>query len=90
MILPENYQNEILNANMGNRRQFNMIENVNGTVSFVDVSVYDQEGSLFDADDINAICVQINSNLQRIEALELGGGSSSGNALITKAEFQAM
>lgn len=69
-MLPTNYQNEIINSAMSNRRQYRMIENNNGTVSFVDVTVYDQEGSLFDADDINAICTQVNLNITNIAALE--------------------
>ena len=87
MILPENYQNEILNAQMSNRRQYQMIDNVNGTVSFIDVTVYDQQGSIFDADDINDICTQINLNTSKIEELELaidtgGGGGGTGLAII--------
>ena len=69
-MLPTNYQNEIINSAMSNRRQYRMIENNNGTVSFVDVTVYDQEGSLFDADDINSICTQVNLNITNIAALE--------------------
>ena len=69
-MLPTNYQNEIINSAMSNRRQYRMIENNNGTVSFVDVTVYDHEGSLFDADDINAICTQVNLNITNIAALE--------------------
>lgn len=69
-MLPTNYQNEIINSAMSNRRQYRMIENNNGTVSFVDVTVYDQEGSLFDADDINTICTQVNLNITNIAALE--------------------
>ena len=70
MSLPTNYQNEILNSAMSNRRQYRMIENNNNTISFIDVTVYDQEGSLFDADDINAITTQINLNITNIAALE--------------------
>lgn len=68
-MLPTNYQNEVLNAAMSNRRQYRMIENNNGTVSFVDVTVYDQEGSLFDADDVNAFATAINLNINNIEAV---------------------
>lgn len=78
MILPENYQNEILNAQMGNRRQYQMIENNNNTVSFIDVTVYDQEGSLFDADDINDITTQINLNTSDIAEIIAGGGGGGG------------
>lgn len=70
MSLPVNYQNEIINSAMANRRQYRMIENVNGTVSFIDVTVYDREGSLFDADDINAICGAINLNIENISTIQ--------------------
>ena len=70
MSLPTNYQNEIINQQMANRRQYQIIENDNGTISFIDVTVYDQEGSLFDADDINAITSQININIENISILE--------------------
>ena len=69
MPLLENYQNEIINEQMSNRRQYRMIENNNGTISFIDVTVYDREGSLFDADDINDITHQININTLEIEKL---------------------
>lgn len=69
-LLPVNYQNEILNARMGNRRQYEIIENNNGTISFIDVTEYDREGSIFDADDINDICTAINLNITNIAALE--------------------
>lgn len=70
MSLLENYQNEIMSPLMANRRQYNIIENLNGTISFLDVTVYDQEGSLFDAEDINAITHQININVEDIELLK--------------------
>lgn len=70
MSLPENYQNEILSPLMGNKRQYQVIENVNGTISFIDVSAYDQEGSFFQAEDINAITHQVNINVDDIELLK--------------------
>ena len=69
-LLPTNYQNEILNARMGNRRQYQIIDNNNGTVSFIDVTEYDRDGSIFDADDINNICTAINLNITNIDALQ--------------------
>lgn len=70
MSLPENYQNEIINPSMSNRRQYRRIDNNNGTISFIDVTVYDREGSIFDAEDINAMCHQINLNIDNIIALQ--------------------
>lgn len=86
MSLPTNYQNDILNSAMGNRRQYRLIENNNGTYSFIDVSVYDQQGSFFDADDINTICQQININIQKIAELEAGGGGGGGGIPIIVVE----
>jgi len=63
-LLPTNYQNEVMNQAMSNRRQYRVIQNNNNTISFIDVTVYDREGSLFDADDVNAITEQINLNIQ--------------------------
>lgn len=69
-MVPVNYQNEILNDSMGNRRQYRVIENANGTVSFVDVTVYDREGSLFDADDVNQFAQAINLNISNITLIQ--------------------
>ena len=69
MSLPTNYQNEILNPSMSNRRQYRLVENNNGTYSFIDVTVYDREGSLFDADDINNICQSINDTYSLLDIL---------------------
>lgn len=68
-LLPTNYQNEILNSAMSNRRQYRLIENDNGTYSFIDVTVYDQEGSLFSADDVNSITTQVNLNVTDLKSI---------------------
>lgn len=89
MPLLENYQNEILSPLMANRRQYRQIKNSNGTISFIDETVYTQEGSIFDANDINAITHQININVEDIEELKqsiptstivtgIKGGAESG------------
>ena len=85
-MLPVNYQNEILNDAMGNRRQYSIIENNNGTISFIDVTVYDQEGSLFDADDVNAINTQINLNIADLEDIHSSIDSGVVNGIKGDAE----
>ena len=60
MALRVNYKNDILASSMGGKRQYNMINNQNGTVSFEDVTVYDQEGDLLSAGDFNTTNSEIN------------------------------
>ena len=66
MSLKTDYKNDILNTEVNTNRKFNMIQNQDGTVSFVDVTEYDQHGDNFGASDINATnhaVNQINANL---------------------------
>ena len=60
------YVNDILAAAMDGKRQYQMINNPNGTVSFVDVTQYDQNGDILSAGDINGIDTQINVNTANI------------------------
>lgn len=99
MSLPTNYKNEVLNSAMGNRRQYRLIENNNGTVSFIDVTVYDEEGSFFNADDINAITTAINLNITNIDAVQqmlqngvvtgIKGSAETGNYRVGQVTINA-
>ena len=60
MALKVNYKNDILASSMGGKRQYNMINNQNGTVSFEDVTDYDQEGDILSAGDFNNTNAEIN------------------------------
>lgn len=60
MALKVDYKNDILASSMGGKRQYNMITNPNGTVSFEDVTDYDQEGDTLSAGDINTTNAEIN------------------------------
>ena len=64
--LRTDYVNDILAAAMDGKRQYQMINNPNGTVSFVDVTQYDQNGDTFSAGDVNGIDTQINENTSNI------------------------
>ena len=46
------------------RRKYKMIDNVDGTVSFDDVTDYTQAGTQFGAADVNAITGLVNNSLQ--------------------------
>lgn len=56
MALKENYKNDSFDG----VRKYQMIQNDDGTVSFVDVTSYTVEGDLFGADDINSTNKAIN------------------------------
>lgn len=60
MALKVDYKNDILASSMDGKRQYNMIQNQNGTVSFEDVTDYDQEGDILSAGDFNSTNTEIN------------------------------
>lgn len=68
--LPTNYQDDILNVSTEGKRKYRMIYNDDGTVSFVDVTPYDQEGSDFGAGDINVINQAINESFDKNKMLK--------------------
>lgn len=53
MPLKTDYKNDILNDSMIGRRRYRITNNDDGSVSFVDISEYDQVGDLLDAEDVN-------------------------------------
>ena len=80
--LRTDYVNDILAAAMDGKRQYRMIQNANGTVSFEDVTVYDQNGDTFSAGDVNGIDAQINTNTGNI-ATNASNISSLGTRMTT-------
>lgn len=60
--LPVNYQDDAINAEMGGRRRYNVINNDDGTISLEDVTAYDQTGSEFGAAQVNAITGAVNAS----------------------------
>jgi hypothetical protein len=63
--LPTNYRDDILNASTEGKRKYRMNYNDDGTVSFVDVTPYDQEGSDFGAGDINRTNEAVNQSFDK-------------------------
>lgn len=60
-VLPTNFQDDIINASMGGKRRYNLIQNIDGTVSLEDVTDYDQVGSNFGAGQINQTNTAVNA-----------------------------
>lgn len=52
--LKTDYKDDVLDTSKNTRRKYQMIQNDDGTVSFVDVTEYSQVGDSFSAADINA------------------------------------
>lgn len=63
--LPTNYVDDILNASTSGKRKYRTIYNEDGTVSFIDVTPYDQEGSNYGAGDINATNSAVNESFDK-------------------------
>lgn len=57
--LKTNYKDDVLVS--GQQRKYNMIQNSDGTVSFVDVSSYAQYGDTLKAEDFNATNAAVNA-----------------------------
>lgn len=57
--LKTNYKDDVLVS--GQQRKYNMIQNSDGTVSFVDVSSYAQYGDVLTADDFNKTNAAVNA-----------------------------
>lgn len=62
-VLRTDFQDDILNSSMDEKRRYKLIQNSDGTVSLEDVSVYDQVGSEFGAAQINATNEEVNEKI---------------------------
>lgn len=69
--LNNDYRDDILSSGMNGKRRYNMIHNDDGTVSFEDVTEYDQTGDDFNAGLINAITSNINELIPVLQAKSL-------------------
>jgi hypothetical protein len=65
-LLKTNYKDDILLDNSG-KRKYTMITNDDGTVSFVDVTDYSQNGDAFGAADINATNTEVNEHFASVD-----------------------
>lgn len=70
MALLTNFKDDILDTEVNELRKYQMIENSDGTYSFVDVTTYSQEGSSYGAKEVNEERAAINELME-------GGGSTT-------------
>jgi len=77
MALRTNYQNDKFQG----KRKWEVINNEDGTVSLVDVTIYETEGDIFNADDINNTNSQVNTNIA--DLLKANATIESNKAALT-------
>ena len=77
MALRTNYQSDKFQG----KRKWEVISNNDGTVSLIDVTIYETEGDIFNADDINSTNSQINANTS--ELLKANTTIESNKAALT-------
>ena len=62
--LRTDYRDDVLDTSVNTKRKFNMITNLDGTVSFEDVTKYAQVGDSYGSTDINETNGAVNELLQ--------------------------
>ena len=62
--LRTNFQDDIINTEITDKRRYNLIQNADGTVSFEDVTTYEQVGSNYGAEEINAAYKTVNQLIE--------------------------
>lgn len=78
--LKNNYQDDVLDSEKNQLRKYNMIHNDDGTVSFVDATVYSQNGDNFGAKDVNDIVARI-GEVSKAENISYDGDKSVQGAI---------
>ena len=88
MSLKTDYKDDILAT--GNLRKYQMINNSDGTVSFQDVTVYEQTGDIFGAGDINKTNQAVNEKFDSddvVDPMETTEHGFAADALAVKNQF---
>ncbi len=71
-------------------KKYQEVDNGDGTVSFTDKTVYSQEGDSFGADDINAICNEVNNQADWMVEVQAQALDSEYSALIKPTNINGM
>lgn len=68
--LKTNFQDDIINALVNEDRQFEMIQNTNGTVTLKDVTAYEQIGNNYGAQEINLANSTVNQLIEHTSNID--------------------
>lgn len=69
--LKTNFQDDIINTLVNEKRRFNLINNSDGTISLEDVTTYEQIGSNYGALEINAANDTVNQLIDKAEKTDI-------------------
>lgn len=70
--LPVNFKDDIIDTTVNNKRRYRLEENTDGTTSLEDVTTYEQTGSYFGAEQINATNGTVNELIDKTANFENG------------------
>ncbi|MCM1327268.1 MAG: hypothetical protein NC094_12100 [Bacteroidales bacterium] len=76
-MLKTDFKDDVLDEQKNELRRFRMIENSDGTVSFVDVTEYKQMGDVFSAENMNQTNATVNEISKSVN--NLSSGTINGN-----------
>lgn len=65
--LPVNFQDDVIDTTVSDKRRYNLINNSDGTVSLEDVTTYEQTGSMYGAEEINKLNGTVNAVIDKTE-----------------------
>lgn len=68
--LKTNFQDDIINTEVTDKRRYNLINNTDGTISLEDVTTYEQIGSNYGALEINTANGTVNQLIDKVESAE--------------------
>ncbi len=77
--LPVNFQDDIIDTTINDKRRYRLEENTDGTTSFEDATTYEKVGSYFGAEQINQTNGTINEVIDKIENV-LDGTTAVGKS----------
>lgn len=66
--LPVNFQDDVIDTTVSDKRRYNLINNSDGTVSLEDVTTYERIGSMYGAEEINKLNGTVNAVIDESEA----------------------
>lgn len=73
--LPVNFQDDIIDTTINDKRRYRLEENTDGTTSLEDATTYEQVGSYFGAEQINATNGAVNELIDKTTNFENGTAS---------------
>lgn len=74
--LPTNFQDDVIDTSVSDKRRYNMITNSDGTTSLEDVTTYTQIGSDFGAEQVNQTNGTVNDLIDSVDKVEKESGKT--------------